>query len=650
MTIVLLTGEALLDTIQWGELFVTSVQERSEQTMVQQNKMTRGTILLGSSLLGLVLLWLFLSSVSIAQATPPIEGNPVSMGRIPMASNPARAVTAADLDQNNRPDLAFGQNSSLQSMENTCEPVFDDTGVIVESLGSAKGMAIGDLDLDGHPDIVANSGYNMYAWKNDGTPFDGTWPQNYLGWYANIVPYALADFDDDGYLDILAANWCCEGDSYIEIWRNDGTPFEGQWIEDYVTFPLRIDTPALVSAMAVGDLDDNGTLEIVAGISSSSFTSTIQIWRFEGDPFVVTSWISSEVAVVTYTVHSIALGDLNNDDQLDIVFGTDHAPPADPMLDVYQLRAARSDGAPFDGGWTLFDLGRDPQWSGLTPAHEYYGANIFSVDVADFDNDGYQDVATGGGIEGDHQIMVWKNDGTPFDGQLWSPTATGLGEGTGGPWLWGTVYSVVAADFNGDGLMDLVSGSHSAEPYEINYWENSGIPFSELVTDTHWIRYEVGVLGVSALFVGAADFDSDSDMDAASLAEVASTNPTVHIWQNKTAGCATDVNLEADPSKIVADGTSTSLIEATVNDVYGNPAMNGTVVTFTTTLGSFPTAPYTMTTFSGVATATLTSSTTVGTAIVTATARATSSWITVTFEADSSSKVFLPVVTKEFGN
>ncbi len=611
--------------------------------MIQQNRIIRGTILLSLSLFGLALVWLFLSGVSTVQATPPIEGNPVSMGSASaMATtlSPARAVAAADLDQNVRPDLAFGQSGSLQSAENACDAAFDDTGVVVGPLDPAKGLVIGDLDGGGHPDIVTyqrgeDEFHYLHIRENDGNPFSANWPEyNFDHVNGGIEPRALADIDGDGDLDIVATRpWV---DQRLEIWQNNGDPFGTSWPS-----PHLIDTPpGGVSALAVGDLDDNGTLEIVGGIQGNeSISPTIEIWRFEGDPFA-SSWISAEVAVVYYTVHSIALDDLDNDGRLDIVFGTHHAPPVPPdeLLDVYQLRAAPNDGTPFDGGWTLFDLGRDPQWTGIVPTHGYFGATVWSVDVADFDDDGYLDIVTGGGIEGDHQVMVWKNDGAPFDGEQWQPTTTGLGpwwESQGTPWLSGTVRSVVAADFNGDGLIDVVSGSDTPEYYKINYWENSGIPFSELVTDTHWIRHHVGVLDGNVQLVGAADFDSDGDLDIASLTDVATGNPAVHVWQNKTAGCIADLNVEANPSSIPADGTSTSLVTATVEYAYGNSVVNGTVVTFSTTLGSFPTDPYTTTTLSGVATATLVAPTSVGTALITAAANSKIATTTVTFTAGS---------------
>ena len=112
---------------------------------------------------------------------------------------------------------------------------------------------------------------------------------------------------------------------------------------------------------------------------------------------------------------------MNNDGRLDIVFGTNQAPavgsspgderPQSEWIDAYQLRAFLNDGAPFTGGWTAFDLGRDLATRTLELVyHGFWGADIYSVDVADFNNDGYLDIVTGDDIKGDYQVMVWKND------------------------------------------------------------------------------------------------------------------------------------------------------------------------------------------------------------------------------------------------
>ncbi|MFQ5812108.1 MAG: invasin domain 3-containing protein [Anaerolineae bacterium] len=91
------------------------------------------------------------------------------------------------------------------------------------------------------------------------------------------------------------------------------------------------------------------------------------------------------------------------------------------------------------------------------------------------------------------------------------------------------------------------------------------------------------------------------------------------------------ISVEAIPTRIVADGVSTSTITAEVTDEGGKPIADGTPVAFTTSLGRFPTDPYISTTTDGIATAILASSTQLGTAIVTVNASSQSETVTVEF-------------------
>jgi len=108
------------------------------------------------------------------------------------------------------------------------------------------------------------------------------------------------------------------------------------------------------------------------------------------------------------------------------------------------------------------------------------------------------------------------------------------------------------------------------------------------------------------------------------------------------AGSPATVTLEACPTSI-AIGGSTSALTATVKDQYNNNVEDGTVVTFTTSLGQVGSTTVTDTTSSGVATAVLTSETTAGTAIITATSGSVTGTTTVTFTASSAHTVTLEV-------
>ena len=94
--------------------------------------------------------------------------------------------------------------------------------------------------------------------------------------------------------------------------------------------------------------------------------------------------------------------------------------------------------------------------------------------------------------------------------------------------------------------------------------------------------------------VFSADFD-DPAPDAADTdngqAKIKFQGPTVSINDPRpiTIGpVQAVVGLIADPTAIPADGLSTSVLTATVLDTDGDWVVDGTVVTFTTSLGAFP--------------------------------------------------------------
>jgi hypothetical protein len=95
-----------------------------------------------------------------------------------------------------------------------------------------------------------------------------------------------------------------------------------------------------------------------------------------------------------------------------------------------------------------------------------------------------------------------------------------------------------------------------------------------------------------------------------------SQTTTVEFTPAPGPGVAAHLMVEADPTQIAADGTSTSTITATVTDRQNNPVPDGTLVKFSTSLGII--APATASTVGGAAEATLRSGHQAGTATVTA--------------------------------
>jgi len=108
-------------------------------------------------------------------------------------------------------------------------------------------------------------------------------------------------------------------------------------------------------------------------------------------------------------------------------------------------------------------------------------------------------------------------------------------------------------------------------------------------------------------------------------------NNTRRITTTIVPGVPVTMTLTAMPGSIPVDG-NTSLLRATIWDVYGNPIANGTPVTFKTSLGGFPAAQERVRyTTDGAVAVNLTSGTVAGTAMITATVDSISATTQVVF-------------------
>ena len=460
------------------------------------------------------------------------------------------ALSVADLDRDGDMDVTSGSGSNedyeIIVWPNTSihrESPFRMRGHIVGSLNSRfRAVVSADLDGDGDLDLItggdSHAGYELVIWQNSGTPFETGWSQYNLGDLSTVYCIAVGDLDNDGDIDIVSGQ---DSLPQLLIWENDGTPFEGSWNSQSIA-----GVPARVNDVAVGDLDKDGYPDIVisTGVSGQTPSDSFKVmaWQNDGTPFSG-AWSFNDVYTVTYSVNAVTLGDLDNDGWLDIVVGTDHAPgmgnaenPIDPSFwpDVYELLAYHNDRTPFLGAWQQTNIGRDPETASLTAGHYhgYWGATVFSTALADLDNDGDLDIISTEHLEADYQIKVWENDGTPFSGELWQATAAGVYA----PWMSSSVYGVTTGDINNDGYIDMVTSS--AEFYETVVWENDGRPFGSVISDTTWIRHNLGqYTSEGALSVAVGDLDLDGDLDVvhgSGFYYSAGTEHDVVAWLNQS--------------------------------------------------------------------------------------------------------------------
>ncbi|UCH19963.1 MAG: VCBS repeat-containing protein [Deltaproteobacteria bacterium] len=256
--------------------------------------------------------------------------------------------------------IKIWQNRSRQKWIKTAGPI---------EINNYQGLASGDVNGDGHFDIVAANASSdtqggIQVWLGDG---NGNWPAEtgptITGKYMDV---ALADFNEDGILDLAAAGWGIYG--ALRIWLGNGS---GNWS---ATPPLSNGSNYGVS---VGDLNRDGHMDILA----ATYRAGVHIFLGDGTGAFVKTMSPQQEG----SFWDIVPVDLDGDGVLDLVASS---------LDSNGIKAWRNEGP---GSWAEIQ-GRFPSFG------SYYG-----LALADLNQDGYDDICAASLGEG---VKIWKGSGS----------------------------------------------------------------------------------------------------------------------------------------------------------------------------------------------------------------------------------------------
>ena len=309
---------------------------------------------------------------------------------------------------------------------------------------------------------------------------------------------AMADFDNDGRLDIVSVH---EDSHHLRIAFNQGSA--DAW------FNITVAQGAVVGAIedvAVGDINKDGWIDMVVACEDAHlvyFENPGPQARTKTWPHLIPSAAQNRGSWI-----QTALADLNGDGQLEILGANKgHA-------DVVDANDANATDRTTSAFYLQGDPLKDESW------HEqilFSGGVPNQVIPVDIDNDGDLDVLVAKRVQ--HQMYIIENLGTDDTGHIQHRSIPiEIQASFDNPEHWqgrSQAFNAEFADIDHDGRLDLITNVLEFEGSR--QWSHAGLGWLKQPEDIGqpWLYTRIGnTLPDWIIGVGIGDIDGDGDIDA----------------------------------------------------------------------------------------------------------------------------------------
>jgi hypothetical protein len=372
-------------------------------------------------------------------------------------------ICNADLDGDGKPDLivANGDSNTVTIYHNNSTPgnisFSEVASFTMGGTGYPIGVAAGDLDGDGKPDIVISNYYTQKLTFYLNASSSGNIVMDSVlsvpsGNY--ILGASIADLNGDGKPEVIVA---CQGSNILSVYTNSSTLGHIGFSNE-----TSVNAPSGGSPFKalVADIDGDGKPDLVA---TNSYLNTVSVY-LNTSPTGGTISFATDVDFTTGNFpEGAAIGDIDGDGKPDLVVANN----TDNTLSLLRNTS------------TVGSVSFAPQVTVNS------GYTAYDLVIADFDGDGKPDI--GVVDQFNNTVSVHRNVSTPgtiaINPNVDYPTGN-------------IPYSITTADFDGDGKPDLATCNDGDNTFTVLRNKSSSEPAITSFTPT------LGATGTVVTIVG----------------------------------------------------------------------------------------------------------------------------------------------------